>query len=109
VLASVRDHVQAMPGKPHIRQAFEGWDRGGRMGADQSSPAYLLEVDPDLNASELPDNLPNMPPADWADPDSYCMPESISADGIYQLAAIWQMADRAQAAKWQLYLPVVRR
>jgi hypothetical protein len=32
------------------------------------------------------------------------VPESIE-DGIYQLAAIWQMADRAHG--WQVYLPAV--
>ena len=104
VLASVRDHVQSIAGKPHIRQAFEGWDGASAWVQINPSPHYMLEADPNLDPALLPDNLPNTPPPDWADPHAYCVPESIS-DSIYQLAAIWQMADRAHG--WQVYLPAV--
>ena len=39
--------------------------------------------------------VPNTPPADWGRVDSYCVPEDI-AKATYQLAAVWQMADRVQ-------------
>jgi len=107
VLASVRDHVQSAPGKPHIRQAFEGWNSVGAWVQINPSPGYLLQVDPSLNPADLPDNAPNTSPVDWADPQSYCVPESIQDDGIYQLAAIWQMADRAHG--WHVHLPLVAR
>jgi hypothetical protein len=112
VLASVRDHVQSMAGKPHIRQAFEGWDSYGAWVQINPSPTYLLEVDPTLDPSDLPDNPPNTPPVDWAVPDGYCMPEAVAGygqlgDGVYQLAAVWQMADRAY--RWKVYLPLVMR
>jgi hypothetical protein len=44
----------------------------------------------------LPDNAPNTPPADWSNTAAYCIAEAVP-DPVYQLAAIWQMADRAQA------------
>jgi len=96
VLASVRDHVQSAPDKPHIRQAFEGWHDNGAWVQINPSPAYLIEADPSLaGRTDLPNRVPNTPPADWEYVESYCVPEDIS-DGIYQLAAVWQMADRAQ-------------
>jgi len=112
ILASVRDHVQSMAGKPHIRQAFEGWASLGAWVQINPSRAYMLEVDPTLDPLALPGNLPNVPPADWFDPDSYCEPENILGygdldDGVYQLAAIWQMADRAHG--WRAYLPLATK
>ena len=96
VLASIRDHVQSAPDKPHIRQAFEGWHDNGAWVQINPSPAYLIEADPSLaGRADLPNRVPNTPPADWEYVESYCVPEDIS-DGIYQLAAVWQMADRVQ-------------
>jgi hypothetical protein len=102
VLASVRDHFQSAPDKPHLRQALEGWDAAGAWVQINPSPTYLLEVDPHLDPEGLPANPPNTPPAEWSD-FSYCVPESVD-DGLYQLAAIWQMADRAHRRR--LYLPL---
>ncbi len=62
-LASVRDHVQSAPDKPHMRQAFEGWRNAGGWVQINPSPAYLLAVDPSLNPASLPNNAPNTPPA----------------------------------------------
>jgi hypothetical protein len=43
-------------------------------------------------------------PANWSDAAAYCIGEGIP-DAVYQLAAIWQMADRAQ---WKpIYLPLM--
>jgi hypothetical protein len=118
VLAGVRDHVQSAPTKPHIRQAFEGWlsalpppplpklgegEGGWGEGGEGSSwvqinpsPAYLIEADPSLaGRDDLPNRVPNTPPADWGRVHSYCVPEDIPK-ATYQLAAVWQMADRAQ-------------
>jgi hypothetical protein len=106
VLAGAMDHVQSAPDRSHIRQAFEGWQAAGAWVQINASPAYLLEVDPALDPASLPDNALNAPPANWAATGEYCMPESVP-DPVYQLAAVWQMADRAQQRK--LYLPVVLR
>jgi hypothetical protein len=118
VLCGVRDHVQSAPTKPHIQQAFEGWlsafpppplqglgeGEGGWGGEGEGSPwvqinpspAYLIEADPSLaGRDDLPNRVPNTPPADWGRVDFYCVPEDIPK-ATYQLAAVWQMADRAQ-------------
>jgi hypothetical protein len=95
VLCSVEDHVQSAPDKPHIRQAFEGWHENGGWVQINPSPAYVLEVDSGLEGStNLPANDPGSPPGDWADAAGYAMPEEV-VDGIYQLAAVYEMADRA--------------
>jgi hypothetical protein len=65
----------------------------------------VLEVDPTLNPLALPDNRPNKPPV-WEQESIYSVPESID-DAVYQLAAVWQMADRAYG--WKVYLPLVTR
>jgi len=96
VLAGVRDHVQSAPDKPHIRQAFEGWHNTGVWVQINPSPAYLLEIEPNLSPAGLPNNQPNTPPTNWLAIDIYCIPQAIDT-GIYQLAAIRQMADRAHS------------
>jgi hypothetical protein len=104
VLASVRDHVQSAADKPHIRQAFEGWRNAGGWVQINPSRSYVLQVDPTLNPSWLPNNAPNTPPADWSDAAAYCIAEAVP-DAVYQLAAVWQMADRAQ--RKPVYLPLM--
>lgn len=96
VLAGVRDHVQSAPDKPHIRQAFEGWDNSGAWVQINPSPAYMIEAYPELaGRSGLPYMMPNTPPPDWGNAASYCVPEDIYKS-LYQLAAVWEMTDRAQ-------------
>jgi hypothetical protein len=96
VLAGARDHVQSAPDKPHIRQAFEGWRNTGAWVQINPSPAYVLQIDPNLNAANLPKNKPNMPPTDWFNVASYCIPQAVGTE-VYQLAAVRQMADRAHS------------
>ncbi len=99
ILANVKDHVQAAPDKPHIHQAFDGWNRSGAWVKINPEPSYLIEVDPSLAGREdLPDNAANVPPSNWSVYD-YCVPEDISAD-IYQLAGIHEMADRVYYNRW---------
>ena len=84
---------------------------GGYPGGKQAgNDSKVLEVDPNgsvvwsfatglnfaLGAAGLPDNHPNTAPADWSDVNTYCIPEIIDK-GIYQLAAIRQMADRCHS------------
>ncbi len=96
VLCGVRDHVQAPRDKPHIHQAFDGWRDDGAWVRINPSPAYLVEADPDLaGRDDLPNRVPNRPPDDWAGVELYCLPRDVPK-AIYQLAAVYQMADRAQ-------------
>ncbi len=99
VLASVRDHVQAPLDKPHIRQAFEAWQSNGTWVRINPDAGYLIAVDGQLgDRTDLPANPPNLPPHSWDHPEAYCVPEDIP-DETYLLAAVWQMADRAEAGR----------
>ncbi|MGA9349589.1 MAG: hypothetical protein WBW48_12420, partial [Anaerolineae bacterium] len=85
------------PPLPTLGVGGGGWGGGG-VGWVQinPSPAYLIEADPSLaGRDDLPNRVPNTPPADWGRVDSYCVPEDIP-EATYQLAAVWRMADRAQ-------------
>ena len=97
VIGSSRDHVQSLPDKPHLRQAWEGWHDQGAWVRLNPDPAYILKVDPGLEEYEqnLPDNAPNTAPSDWSRSRTYAEPE-IVPDEVYQLAAVWEMADRVQ-------------
>lgn len=95
ILASVDDHVQIEQTKPHIRLAFEGWFSANinwvKINPDKP---FFVEVDPRLKIrNDLPKTSPNKPPSNWTDHGQYCYPEDIF-DGIVELAAIYEMADR---------------
>lgn len=97
VLASVVDHYQPTSDKPHIRQAFDGWDGAGHWVRLNPARDYVLEVDPSLSSrADLPNNAPNTAPADWIDTSSYAYPDDL--DYVYFAAAIHEMADRAHDA-----------
>ncbi|RME82435.1 MAG: hypothetical protein D6775_10935 [Caldilineae bacterium] len=97
VLASVGDHVQIAADKPHIRQAFDGWDDAGAWVKINPARSYAVAVNPALSGrSDLPDNAANTPPADWSDATSYAYPDGLESD--YAIAAVYEMADRAHAA-----------
>lgn len=99
VLASVKDHVQSAPDKPHIRQAFDGWNNSHAWVKINPSPFYMAEVDPSFaGRNDLPNNVANTAPENWRI-HNYCMPEDIP-DNLYQLAAIWEMADRVYYNRW---------
>ncbi|MCD6172153.1 MAG: hypothetical protein J7J36_07085 [Thermoplasmata archaeon] len=98
ILASVDDHVQSSPDKPHIHQAFDGWNGANAWVKINPSPYYVVEVDPRFKGYELPDNIPNLPPENWSAYD-YCMPEKIP-DRVYMTAAIYEMADRVYYNRW---------
>ena len=96
VLAGLRDHVQPAPNKSHIRQAFEGWLDEGVWTKLNPDSTYVIAADATLaGRGDLPDSVANTPPGVWANPEVYCMPEDVLS-GTYQLAAIWQMADRVE-------------
>ncbi|NOZ30283.1 MAG: hypothetical protein GXP39_19825 [Chloroflexi bacterium] len=97
VLASVVDHVQAAPDHPHIRQAFEGWDRAGAWVKINPARRYVVAVDSSLSGrTDLPDNAANVAPADWSDTTLYAYPDGL--EDAYFAAAVHEMADRARSA-----------
>ena len=99
ILTSVKDHVQSAPDKPHIHQAFDGWNSNNVWVKINPDPKYMVEVDHSLiGRSDLPSNRHNIPPDNWLI-YNYCIPEDIP-DRIYQLAAILEMSDRVYYNRW---------
>ena len=97
VLCGLRDHVQALPGKPHIRQAFDSWDQFGGWVKINPSPASVEAIDPKFARLVLPKTQANQAPVDWFTYRHYAMPGELPKP-IYELAAIYEMADRAHAS-----------
>lgn len=96
VLASLEDHVQVAADHPHIRQAFEGWQGAGAPVKLNPGLSYLRTADSTLAArTDLLDLAFGESPKGWSDASSFCLPETVSVDAM-QLAAVWQMADRAR-------------
>ncbi|HLA79477.1 MAG TPA: hypothetical protein VJU18_18025, partial [Vicinamibacteria bacterium] len=92
----LEDHVQVAADHPHIRQAFEGWQSAGAPVKLNPGLSYLRAADSTLAArADLLDLAFGESPNDWSDASSFCLPEVVSTDAI-QLAAVWQMADRAR-------------
>ncbi len=97
LLCGVRDHVQAPMDKPHIHQAFDGWAMHDAWVKINPAPEAIGHVDPTLRRLPLVDLPANAPPSDWSDPTGYALPPAVPQP-VYQLAAIYEMADRAHAA-----------
>ncbi len=98
ILCSINDHVQKEPGKPHVHLAFDGWRQAGSdwVKINPDKP-FLVEADQRLvNRSDLPKTTANVAPANWTEVSSYCYPENIY-DGVVELAAVYEMADRVQS------------
>lgn len=106
VLSSRNDHKQIAPDRPHVHQAFDGWQKAGAWVQINPSPTYATAINPALvGHPHLPDNAPNTAPADWA-ADDYVYPNALGE--VYWAAAAHQMADRAYSSGWHnVYLPLV--
>lgn len=100
ILCSVDDHVQKELGKPHVRLAFDGWKQAGASWVKiNPDKPFLVEADNRLaNRSDLPTTYPNTAPLDWTDVSMYCYPENVY-DGVVELAAVYEMADRVEQQK----------
>jgi hypothetical protein len=98
ILTSVEDHVQTVPGKPHIRQPFDAFVRHKLWVKLNPSRASVIAVDTRLQArTDLPENAPNSAPADW-NRYSYAYPEGIP-DAVYYAAAVREMAEIVAAGR----------
>ena len=77
---------------PHIRQAYEGFNRNGLAVKLNPSPATLVALQPALaGRTDLPDLAFNSAPADWSVPD-YCVPEdaivNLTTAGVLEITAL---------------------
>jgi hypothetical protein len=100
LVMSRRDHVQPSRDKPHIHQAFDGFQHEAglwtRLNPDQS---YVMQLDPEFGAI-FPDNPANAEPADWISIGEWSYPQFRGAAALAPLAAIAEMADRLHENEW---------
>jgi hypothetical protein len=95
----------ATPDRPHIHQAFEGWDAAGCWVKINPGRAAVVALDPSLSSrTDLPDNQPNVPPSDW-EADGYAYPDNLEA--VCQAAAVQEMADLARGGNPDQSAPTV--
>lgn len=97
------DHVQSAPDKPHIHQAYDGFNGTAnlwvRMNADN---VYFRALNGSIDQS-FPENPANLEPKNWNDMRSWGYPaeygsQFYSKTGSY--AGIAEMADRTQDNQW---------
>jgi len=105
-LAGYEDHIQYAPEKPHIHQAFDGWNNQGRWIKINPSPSYVHEEESATTSrTDLPENEPNIAP-DFNNRISYTYPDDL--ENIYWAAAVHEMADRARPVNNDTSAPSVR-
>ncbi len=93
------EHVQPVPDKPSIHQAYDGFTAAGlwvRLNPDQ---AYVSLLDSTLGAL-VPDNDANSEPSDWMDIEDWAYPHKAGLTHIVPLAAVAEMSDRVYTSAW---------
>jgi hypothetical protein len=101
-----KDHVQAAPDKPHIRQAYDGFKNVAQLAWVRLNPdrAYATAINP-IYGVEMPDTPANTAPGDWTQAESYGF-TGVTAATKYEIpvAAVAEMADRVRADDWSANL-----
>lgn len=110
-----KDHVQAAPDKPHMRQAYDGFKkRAGlswvRLNMDLSYIQSEIDESADL-ASGFPDNDANTEPEDWyIESSSWGFADRLAGKATARtipLAGVAEMADRVKFDNWEFNLDAV--
>ena len=101
-----KDHVQAAPDKPHIKQAYEGFRETAGLWTRLNCDLSYVQSEVHESASEgFPDNLANTEPKDWfVEADSWGFEGRLNGEMTARtvpLAGIAEMADRVQFDNWE--------
>ena len=104
---ATRDHMQAVPDKPHIRQDYDVFRKRAGLWTRLNCDLVYVQAEIDSSASlanGIPDNDANTEPEDW-----YTQAEAWGFEGklagvmtvrTIPLAAVAEMADRVIANNW---------
>lgn len=94
------DHVQPLRDKPHIHQAYDGFQHGAglwvRLNPDQEYVAWMNAG----FASDYQENPANQEPANWLDAWEWGYANQPGSSQFVPLAAVAEMADRTQDGNW---------
>ena len=101
------DHVQAAPDKPHIRQAYDGFQKRARLWTRLNSDLSYVQAEIHESASRengFPDNDANTEPKDWyKEAESWGFAGKLAGEltnRTVPLAGIAEMADRVKTNNW---------
>lgn len=94
-----KDHVQPVPDKPHVHQAYNGFTAAGLWVRLNPDSAYVSSLDSTLGAVS-PDNDANSDPADWMDIGNWAHTNKAGATKLVPRAAVAEMADRVYTNNW---------
>ena len=109
-----KDHVQAAPDKPHIRQAYDGFHKTAglwtRLNCDLAYVQAEIHAAASL-AGGFPDNDANAEPVDWlTQAESWGFADRLAGQMTARtipLAGVAEMADRVRADDWSANLAAV--
>ncbi len=94
------DHVQVLPDKPHIHQAYQGFRfEAGLWVRLNPDRAYVQALLPTAG-NDFPDNPADTQPSDWMQIGNYAYPGEGPAEKLVPLAAAAEMADRTHFGRW---------
>ncbi len=93
------DHVQPALDKPHVHQAYDGFQDAGIWTRLNPDLAYAKWVDPSFGQG-YPDTEANAESLDWASAFKLAYPKNKSANSLVPFAAVAEMADRTQTDNW---------
>jgi hypothetical protein len=106
-----RDHVQAAPDKPHIRQAFDGFHEAAglwvRLNPDLAYVRSMMGIEEEAG---FPDNPANTEPNDWMNAGNWGYPGPVGGgpfNVLVPLASVAEMADRVRNGDWSDNLETV--
>jgi len=109
-----RDHVQAAPDKPHIRQAYDGFHKTGDLWTRLNCDLAYVQAEIDGSASlagGFPDNDANTEPVNWlTQAESWGFADRLAGQMTARtipLAGVAEMADRVRADDWSANLAAV--
>ncbi len=96
------DHVQPVPDKPHIHQAYDGFHHTAglwvRLNPDQ---AYLSGLPRLKGLERFQEHPANTEPADWLTVEAWGYPATGGASKLVPQAAVAEMADRTHENRWE--------
>jgi len=107
---AARDHVQPLPDKPHIHQAWDGCRDNGLWARLNPDRAYVAAIDSAYDVSAFPDNAANDEPADWLNIENWAYPNLFAGNETktkVSLAGVAEMADRVRFNDWSDNLAAV--
>ncbi|MBN2082646.1 hypothetical protein JW859_10645 [bacterium] len=107
---AARDHVQPLPDKPHIHQAWDGCRDNGLWVRLNPDRAYVVAIDSAFDNSVFPDNAANDEPVDWLNIENWAYPNIFAGSETktkISLAAVAEMADRVRFNDWSENLAAV--